>query len=187
MGKSQTLFLYLLFFSKVSMQLIVNKICLWLDSNVRSVVSERTALPTEPQLLHISFLTYSLSQNRIRINDGKPIDKHLDNVFWVWVYRYLRNCRDFWTWFTRGFWGGGGSVLVSLHVGLIIFYISGSFGRIQCGKESTFFCKWMVSKIFSTKNMLSKCNSHCQMPNWKHLPRKLNYRYVGENVKGELR
>ena len=36
------------------------KVCRWLDSNSGSLVSESTALPTEPQPLPISFLIYAL-------------------------------------------------------------------------------------------------------------------------------
>ena len=39
------LFFFIIVFS---IQLIVNKICLWLDSNHGSLVSEATTLPTEP-------------------------------------------------------------------------------------------------------------------------------------------
>ena len=51
------LFFFIFVFSK---QLIVNKICRWLDLNHRSLVSEVNALPTEPQPLP-NFMIFYMS------------------------------------------------------------------------------------------------------------------------------
>ena len=45
------LYLYFLLFNTDLIQLIVNKICLWLDLSCVSLVLETTALPTVPQPL----------------------------------------------------------------------------------------------------------------------------------------
>ena len=50
MGHSLPLFIFVFL-----IQLIVNKICWWLDSNRGSLVSEATALPTDPQPLPSCF------------------------------------------------------------------------------------------------------------------------------------
>ena len=66
MAHSRTLFLYFRLFNTVDSKQMLDKACWWLDSNCRSLVSEATALPTEPQPLPI--IKANFSNNRSRKN-----------------------------------------------------------------------------------------------------------------------
>ena len=64
-GQFPDSFFFIFVFSNQFIQLIVNRICRWPDSNHRSLVLEVTALPTEPQTLPLHLFCSYVSVNSV--------------------------------------------------------------------------------------------------------------------------
>ena len=84
-GPFPAFFLYFRLFNTVDSKQMLDKACWWLDSNCRSLVSEATALPTEPQPLPI--IKANFSNNRSRKNSVLKI--FFNCVFWSYNFKNI--------------------------------------------------------------------------------------------------
>ena len=148
------LFFYIFVFSihswqKTNVQYI-NKFCQWLDSNRGPLVSEATALPTEPQTLPcvlIFFFTYLLLQEMNKQVVQSFLNPHCRPNGFYWVSNAhgtsteptscrsptgSNQVRQGLTYFAREVWGVCGSTQVQTYLGQSTKFLIAFVGVLSC-------------------------------------------------------
>ena len=98
-GPFRPLFLYFcLYFTVYRKQVFNMKVCLWLDSNCGPLVSEATALPTEPQPLPLNVKFYLVDGSKRhhencdeKVSDGEAKDEIVGHALKVPLEQDGRN------------------------------------------------------------------------------------------------